>query len=48
MINSKDLLKKIFLVHGDLESGEHYRKYLLKMGFKNIEIPKPFDEVELV
>lgn len=44
----KDLLKKIFLVHGDLESGEHYRKYLLKMGFKNIEIPKPFDEVELV
>ncbi|MCK9500166.1 MAG: MBL fold metallo-hydrolase, partial [Bacteroidales bacterium] len=43
----KNLLKKIFLVHGDLPSAEHYRKYLLKKEFKNIEIPKLKDEFEL-
>lgn len=45
---NKDLLKKLYLVHGDLNSAEHYRKYLLKLGFKNIEIPEKGKEVELI
>lgn len=44
---NKDELQKIFLVHGDYEAAEHYRNYLLKKGFKNIEIPQRDDEIEI-
>lgn len=44
---NKDELQKIFLVHGDYDAAEHYRNYLLKKGFKNIEIPQRDYEIEL-
>ncbi|MDD2636327.1 MAG: MBL fold metallo-hydrolase [Bacteroidales bacterium] len=37
---NKDELSKVFLVHGDIKAAEHYKKYLQKRGFKNIEIPE--------
>jgi metallo-beta-lactamase family protein len=36
----KELIDKVFLVHGDYEAQAHYKKYLKKKGFKNIEIPE--------
>ncbi|MBN2777276.1 MAG: MBL fold metallo-hydrolase [Bacteroidales bacterium] len=44
---NKDELQKIFLVHGDYDAAEHYRNYLLKKGFENIEIPQRDDEIEI-
>jgi len=32
-------LKQIFLVHGEYETQQHYKSYLEKRGFGNIEIP---------
>lgn len=43
----KSELKKIYLVHGEPEAQDFYRKYLSKKGFKNIEIPEMGYEVEL-
>lgn len=43
----KDALQKIFLVHGDVKAAEHYKKYLIEKGFKNIEIPNSGYEVEI-
>ncbi|MDD3740215.1 MAG: MBL fold metallo-hydrolase, partial [Bacteroidales bacterium] len=40
----KELLQGIYLVHGDLSAAEHYKKYLLQKGFKNIEIPARLDK----
>ncbi|MDR2009130.1 MAG: MBL fold metallo-hydrolase [Bacteroidales bacterium] len=42
----KSLLEKIYLVHGDYEAQEFYKKYLKKKGFKNIEIPERGHEIE--
>jgi len=42
-----DGLQKIFLVHGELEAQEFYRDYLKTMGYRDIEIPKAFEEVVL-
>jgi len=33
-------VKKVFLVHGEYESQETYKKTLTEQGFKSIEIPK--------
>jgi metallo-beta-lactamase family protein len=43
----KELLQGIYLVHGDISSAEHYKKYLLQKGFKNIEIPAPLDRITI-
>ena len=43
----KNALSKIYLVHGDYEAQEFYKKYLRKKGFKNIEIPERGYEVEI-
>ncbi len=44
---NKDELSKIFLVHGDFKVAEHYKKYLHKRGFKNIEIPERDYEITI-
>jgi metallo-beta-lactamase family protein len=44
---NKDELKKIFLVHGDIEAADHYKQYLKDKGFKNIEIPERDFEYEI-
>lgn len=36
----RERLKQIFLVHGDLDRQEKFRKALLKDGFKNVQIPE--------
>jgi metallo-beta-lactamase family protein len=43
----KAAVKKIFLVHGELEASEHYRQTLLDDGFKKIAIPQVGYEEEL-
>jgi metallo-beta-lactamase family protein len=42
----KGQLKMIFLVHGEYEVQEKYKKYLESEGFKNIQIPSPKEEFE--
>ncbi len=43
----KTQLKKVFLVHGEIEAQTAYREKLLKAGFGNIEIPSIGNEFEL-
>lgn len=43
----KDLLKRVFLVHGDTASAEFFKNYLQEKGFKNIEIPQKGYETEI-
>jgi len=40
-------MKKIFLVHGDLDQQEKFKTRLTEVGFKSIEIPKRGDVFEL-
>lgn len=40
------LVKKLFLVHGDLDSQTYFKDYLEEKGFKNIEIPEFGDNFE--
>ncbi len=40
---NKKEVKKIFLVHGEIEAQTHYKEYLIQNGFSNIEIPKSTD-----
>jgi metallo-beta-lactamase family protein len=42
----KDQMKMMFLVHGEYEVQEKYKKYLVSKGFKNIQIPAPKEEFE--
>ena len=44
--NQKDV-KKLFLVHGELERQEKFKTFLLEKGFKDIEIPAEGDVFEL-
>ncbi len=44
---NKKEVKKIFLVHGEIEAQKHYKQYLMQNGFSNIEIPKATDIFEL-
>ncbi|MCX6231583.1 MAG: MBL fold metallo-hydrolase [Bacteroidetes bacterium] len=37
---NKNNVKKVFLVHGEIEVQQHYADYLRKHGFNNIEIPE--------
>jgi metallo-beta-lactamase family protein len=43
---TKDDLKKTFLVHGEYETQISYRSELIKVGFTNLEIPARGDEFE--
>lgn len=40
-------VKKLFLVHGELERQEKFKSFLLEKGFKDIEIPAEGDSFEL-
>jgi len=46
IINQKEL-KKIFLVHGELDRQEKFRNYLEERGFKDIEIPEAGQTFEI-
>ncbi len=46
-ISNQEELKKIFLVHGELDRQEKFRDYLGERGFKDIEIPKIGDIVSV-
>lgn len=43
-----DLVKKIFLVHGDDDAKLNFRKLLLQKGFKDVEIVKYKEEIDLI
>jgi metallo-beta-lactamase family protein len=43
----KKMVKSIFLVHGEIEVQEHWKKTLLQEGYSDILIPDFKDEVEL-
>jgi metallo-beta-lactamase family protein len=43
----KEKLKKVFLVHGDVEAQEFYRNEMEKAGYANVEIPSQGEEFEL-
>ncbi len=45
--NQKNHLKRLFLVHGELDTQQHFRGFLQEHGYKNIEIPKLSEEFEL-
>ena len=40
-------VKKLFLVHGEVEVQKNYAAYLRETGFKNIEIPHPKSEFKI-
>jgi metallo-beta-lactamase family protein len=39
LANQKNTLKKLFLVHGEIERQESFKTLLSSKGFKKIEIP---------
>lgn len=43
----KNILKKIFLVHGEEDMQNPFRDNLIKMGFKDVEVPARGDEVNI-
>jgi metallo-beta-lactamase family protein len=45
--NQKESVKKIFLVHGDPETQESFKSYLIERGFNNVEIPNEKQRVKL-
>jgi metallo-beta-lactamase family protein len=45
--NQKDSVKKIFLVHGEIDRQSKFKDYLIQNGFPNIEIPKLGEEFAL-
>jgi metallo-beta-lactamase family protein len=45
--NQKSKLKKIFLVHGEYDTQQSWREYLIQNGMKNIEIPAQGESVRL-
>ena len=44
---NKELMKKIFLVHGEIDQQQIFKTHLESIGFKNIFIPERGYEVEL-
>ena len=40
-------VRKVFLVHGDLEAQESLKEKLIVQGFKNVEIPEMGEEFEV-
>ena len=46
-IENQKSVKKLFLVHGELERQEKFKSFLMEKGFSNIEIPAEGDEFDL-
>ena len=46
-IENQKSVKKIFLVHGELDRQEKFKSFLNEKGFKDVEIPVEGDEFEL-
>ncbi len=46
-IENQNSLKKLFLVHGELERQEKFKSFLMEKGFSDIEIPAEGDEFDL-
>ena len=42
----KELLRKVFLVHGEYDVQKDYQQKLIDSGFSNIEIPAMGEEFE--
>jgi hypothetical protein len=40
-------VKKLFLVHGEIDTQLIFKNHLQKIGFENIQIPAQGDSVEL-
>ena len=40
-------LKKIFLIHGELDQQEGFKQHLIEAGYKNVEIVAPEQEYTL-
>ena len=40
-------MKKLFLVHGEYDTQQAWKSYLIENGFVNIEIPAKGDVVEI-
>ena len=40
LANQKKTVKKLFLVHGDLDAQKSFRALLKKNGFKDVQIPE--------
>lgn len=47
LLNQKGKSKKIFLVHGEIDTQEAYKGFLLENGFQNIEIPAKGEMVDI-
>lgn len=45
--NQRDSAKTVWLVHGDYDTQQVWRDFLVKNGFKNVEIPKLGDWIEI-
>ncbi len=45
--NQKSRLKKLFLVHGEYDTQQSWKNFLVQNGFKNIEIPEKGSVIEL-
>jgi metallo-beta-lactamase family protein len=43
----KEIVKKIFLIHGEIETQEIFKSKLIEEGFKNVEIPYRHQSFEL-
>ncbi len=46
-IENQKSVKKLFLVHGELERQEKFKSFLMEKGFSDIEIPAEGDEFDL-
>lgn len=44
---NEDLVKKIFIVHGEYDVQVDFRERLLRKGFKDVEIPKQHQQIHL-
>jgi metallo-beta-lactamase family protein len=45
--NQQDSVKKLFLVHGEIERQESLKAHLLEQGFHQIEIPELGQEYQI-
>ena len=42
-----DQVKRVFVVHGELQAAETYKDHLTEAGFSNVEVPKKGEEIKL-
>jgi metallo-beta-lactamase family protein len=46
--NQKEVLKRLFLVHGELDTQTNFKYFLKDKGFGEIDIPGPGDEFQII